>query len=95
MTPEIARKVIGQFRQRATAVTQVEGLTDREREVLELVMQGAREQELVAERVGCYDRRGEVAFAAYLREAACSFTDGGGVEIHARAGEWKTSRLAS
>src|SRR5436853_962433 len=40
MTPEIARKVIGQFRQQATTTAQVEGLTDREREVLELVMQG-------------------------------------------------------
>jgi DNA-binding NarL/FixJ family response regulator len=40
MTPEIARKVIGQFRQQAATTTQVEGLTDREREVLELVMQG-------------------------------------------------------
>src|SRR6516162_3271019 len=40
MTPEIARKVIGQFRQQATAVAQVEDLTDREREVLEFVMQG-------------------------------------------------------
>jgi len=40
MTPEIARKVIGQFRQQATTATQVEDLTDREREVLELVMHG-------------------------------------------------------
>ena len=40
MTPEIARKVIGQFRQQAAAVAQVEDLSDREREVLELVMHG-------------------------------------------------------
>jgi len=40
MTPEIARKVIGQFRQQATTAAQVEQLSDREREVLELVMQG-------------------------------------------------------
>src|SRR3954465_1882637 len=40
MTPEIARKVIGQFRQQAATTVEVEGLTDREREVLELVMQG-------------------------------------------------------
>src|SRR5579859_1673368 len=40
MTPEIARKVIGQFRGQATAAQQVEDLTDREREVLELVMHG-------------------------------------------------------
>jgi DNA-binding NarL/FixJ family response regulator len=40
MTPEIARKVIGQFRQQAATAAQVEGLTDREREVLELVMRG-------------------------------------------------------
>jgi DNA-binding NarL/FixJ family response regulator len=40
MTPEIARKVIGQFRQQAAATAQVQDLTDREREVLEFVMQG-------------------------------------------------------
>jgi len=40
MTPEIARKVIGQFRQQAATVSQVEDLTDREREVLEFVMHG-------------------------------------------------------
>jgi DNA-binding NarL/FixJ family response regulator len=33
MTPEIARKVIGQFRRQNTAAAQVESLTDREREV--------------------------------------------------------------
>ncbi len=51
MTPEIARKVIGQFRQQATTATQVEGLTDREREVLELVMQGLGNK-AVADRLG-------------------------------------------
>ena len=51
MTPEIARKVIGQFRQQAAAATQVEGLTDREREVLELVMQGLGNK-AVADRLG-------------------------------------------
>jgi DNA-binding NarL/FixJ family response regulator len=40
MTPEIARKVIGQFRQQAAAAAQMQDLSDREREVLELVMQG-------------------------------------------------------
>ena len=40
MTPEIARKVIGQFRGQATAAQEVESLSDREREVLELVMHG-------------------------------------------------------
>ena len=40
MTPEIARKVIGQFRHQAAAAEEVEKLTDREKEVLELVMQG-------------------------------------------------------
>src|SRR5690349_11035552 len=35
MTPEIARKVIGQFRGQAAAQQQVESLSDREREVLE------------------------------------------------------------
>jgi len=40
MTPEIARKVIGQFRNQAAAAEQLEHLTDREKEVLELVMHG-------------------------------------------------------
>ena len=40
MTPEIARKVIGQFRQQADVAAQAEDLSDREREVLELVMHG-------------------------------------------------------
>lgn len=40
MTPEIARKVIGQFRGQAAAQQQVESLSDREREVLEHVMHG-------------------------------------------------------
>ena len=40
MTPEIARKVIGQFRSQAIAAEEVEELTDREKEVLELVMHG-------------------------------------------------------
>lgn len=51
MTPEIARKVIGQFRAKATASTQVETLTAREREALELVMQGLENQE-IADRMG-------------------------------------------
>lgn len=40
MTPEIARKVIGQFRSQVTTAQRVESLSDREREVLELVMHG-------------------------------------------------------
>jgi DNA-binding NarL/FixJ family response regulator len=40
MTPEIARKVIGQFRQQNTTASQVEELTEREKEVLEFVMHG-------------------------------------------------------
>jgi DNA-binding NarL/FixJ family response regulator len=40
MTPEIARKVIGQFRQEATVAEEVQRLSEREREVLELVMHG-------------------------------------------------------
>jgi len=46
MTPEIAWKVIGQFRAKTTASTQVETLTSREKEVLELVMQGLENQEI-------------------------------------------------
>ncbi|HEX7652013.1 MAG TPA: response regulator transcription factor [Verrucomicrobiae bacterium] len=51
MTPEIARKVIGQFRQQATTVSEVEDLTDREREVLELVMHG-HANKAIADRLG-------------------------------------------
>ncbi len=51
MTPEIARKVIGQFRQQTTAASQVEDLTEREREVLELVMHGLGNK-VIADRLG-------------------------------------------
>lgn len=51
MTPEIARKVIGQFRQQVTAQSEVEHLTDREREVLELVMHG-HANKAIADRLG-------------------------------------------
>jgi len=51
MTPEIARKVIGQFRQQAATVSEMDDLTDREREVLELVMHG-RSNKDIAERLG-------------------------------------------
>ncbi|HTB82909.1 MAG TPA: response regulator transcription factor [Candidatus Sulfotelmatobacter sp.] len=51
MTPEIARKVIGQFRQQATTQSEVENLTDREREVLELVMSG-HANKAIADRLG-------------------------------------------
>ena len=46
MTPEIARKVIGQFRGQATAAAEVESLSDREKEVLELVMHGLGNKEI-------------------------------------------------
>jgi DNA-binding NarL/FixJ family response regulator len=51
MTPEIARKVIAQFRGQATAQEQVESLSDREREVLELVMHGLGNK-AIADRMG-------------------------------------------
>lgn len=51
MTPEIARKVIGQFRQQATTASEVEQLSDREREVLELVMHG-HANKAIADRLG-------------------------------------------
>lgn len=51
MTPEIARKVIGQFRQQATTESQMEDLSNRERQVLELVMHGLGNK-AIAERLG-------------------------------------------
>lgn len=51
MTPEIARKVIGQFRNEATAAEQVESLSEREREVLEMVMHG-HGNKAIADRLG-------------------------------------------
>lgn len=51
MTPEVARKVIGQFRGQATTADQVERLTDREREVLEHVMHG-HNNKAIADRMG-------------------------------------------
>jgi DNA-binding NarL/FixJ family response regulator len=51
MTPEIARKVIGQFRQQTTTASQMEDLTEREREVLELVMHGLGNK-AIADRLG-------------------------------------------
>ena len=51
MTPEIARKVIGQFRGQATTAAQVESLSDREREVLGFVMHGLGNKD-IADRLG-------------------------------------------
>ncbi|MDB6017826.1 MAG: DNA-binding response regulator [Pedosphaera sp.] len=51
MTPEIARKVIGQFRGQVKVAEQVESLSDREREVLELVMHGFGNK-AIADRLG-------------------------------------------
>jgi DNA-binding NarL/FixJ family response regulator len=46
MSSEIARKVISYFREQAKAATEVEALTEREREVLELVMHGLSNKEI-------------------------------------------------
>ena len=51
MTPEIARKVIGQFRDQAETASKVENLTPRENEVLQHVMQGLTNKE-IADRMG-------------------------------------------
>jgi DNA-binding NarL/FixJ family response regulator len=51
MTPEIARKVIGQFRGEATTRQEVESLSEREREVLKHVMHGLGNK-AIANRMG-------------------------------------------
>lgn len=51
MTPEIARKVIGQFRGQSQAAPEMETLSPREHEVLELVMHGQSNKE-IGERLG-------------------------------------------
>lgn len=51
MSGEIARKVIGYFREQTTAKAEVESLTDREREVLEHVMHGLGNK-AIADRLG-------------------------------------------
>ena len=46
MSGEIARKVIGYFREQTTAQAQVDELTPREREILELVVHGLSNKEI-------------------------------------------------
>ena len=46
MSGEIARKVIGYFREQTTSSTEVDELTPREREVLELVVHGLSNKEI-------------------------------------------------
>ena len=54
MSREIARKVIASFREPATSATEVEGLSPREREILELLANGHPNKEIAA-RVGLTD----------------------------------------
>ncbi len=51
MSVEIARKVIAYFHAQAAAIKETENLSNREREVLDLVAQGLSNKE-IAERLG-------------------------------------------
>lgn len=51
MTPEIARKVIGHFRGETQKSSEIESLTPREGEVLQLIMHGLANKE-IADRMG-------------------------------------------
>lgn len=51
MTPEIARKVIGHFRNETAKSAELESLTPRESEVLQLIMHGLPNKE-IADRMG-------------------------------------------
>ena len=51
MTPEVAQKVIGYFRGQAEAAEEINRLTAREKEVLQLVMHGLPNKE-IAGRMG-------------------------------------------
>jgi DNA-binding NarL/FixJ family response regulator len=54
MSREIARKVIASFREPVTSVSEVEGLSPREREILELLANGFPNKE-IASRLGLTD----------------------------------------
>jgi DNA-binding NarL/FixJ family response regulator len=54
MSREIARKVISSFREPVTTVSEVEGLSPREREILELLANGFPNKQIAA-RVGLTD----------------------------------------
>ena len=54
MSREIARKVIASFREPATTVSEVEGLSPREREILELLANGFPNKQIAA-RIGLTD----------------------------------------
>jgi DNA-binding NarL/FixJ family response regulator len=54
MSREIARKVIASFKEPMTAAAEVEDLSPREREILELLVQGFANKE-IAQRVGVSD----------------------------------------
>ena len=54
MSPEIARKVIISFQEPANSSTEVEGLSPREREILELLAEGFSNKEIAAQ-VGLTD----------------------------------------
>ena len=80
MSREIARKVIFSFQEPLAAAAEVEDLSPREREILELLAEGFPNKQ-IADRVGVDRRHGALASPARLSQAACPLPHRGGAQV--------------